>query len=564
VRLVSSETAAFIDREASLSWGLHPFALVEAAGRACAETIVKLFGKKKAEPVLVLAGPGNNGADALVMLRALLLKGFACETRSAVLLSRDAGDEKTPRSQAVTSVKAMGIAVYVWNDTDEFTREGLLKNAGLIIDGIAGTGLAGPLRGVPLEMARSINALYPAGPLVVSVDVASGCADDFTPDSPVVRAGLTLAIEPVKKAIYTPALRSFCGKVFPVTGVFPKRLLCDDRDSGPGRNPPENAFLFGWKDARALVPAVPPDAYKYSRGLVEIHACDYGSCGAGRIAAKGAAAGAGLVRLVVDDELYPVLASGADGVMVVPASRAGGIASETQTPETQTPEAGRPEAGRPASGRSETQPRFRPDAVLLGPGWGRDKRRLETLEKALEQEAKGVPLVLDADGIVLAKEYFRIRGKSPRFNGMTILTPHAGELETLSGIEKETLLSKPHLIAKLAVEYNAVLVFKSHVTVIASPGPEPLAYVDGMMPSLAAGGSGDLLAGFCAGIAARSGAENKPGALFSAAVAAASLLEETGRRRKAVFGDPVKLADLASRIAGSAWLDHRLKYRLNY
>jgi NAD(P)H-hydrate epimerase len=141
---------------------------------------------------------------------------------------------------------------------------------------------------------------------------------------------------------------------------------------------------------------------------------------------------------------------------------------------------------------------------------------------------------------------------------MTILTPHPGELETLSGIKKETLLAKPRLIAELACEFNAVLVFKSHVTVIA--GPAPAAYVDGMIPALAAGGSGDLLAGFCAGIAARLGAaagDGTPARLFPAAVAAAALLAETGRRRRAVFSDPAELAGLASRIAGSAWLSRR-------
>jgi NAD(P)H-hydrate epimerase len=528
VRLVSSETAAFIDREASRSWGLNPFALVEAAGRACAERLIKQLREKKPLPVVVFAGPGNNGADALVMLRALLMKGFARETGSAVLLSRDAAAENSPRSQAISALRAMGVPVHLWNDADTFTREGLVKNAGIIVDGIAGTGLTGPLGGVPLEMLRFLNAA--PGPLVVSIDVASGCADDFIPGSPVLRAGLTLAIEPVKKAIYTPALRSFCGKVVPVRGVFPKQLLA------LRANGPDNAFLFGWKDARALVPAVPPDAYKYSRGLVEIHACDYGSCGAGRIAAKGAlAAGAGLVRLIVDDELYPVLASGAGGIMVVPASKAGGIA-----------------------GASASETRFRPSALLLGPGWGRDGRRLEILEKALAREAEGVPLVLDADGIILAKDYFERRGEKPRFNGMTILSPHPGELEALSGIEKETLLAKPQLIARMAREFNAVLVFKSHVTIIASPGSGTLAYVDGMIPALAAGGSGDLLAGFCAGIAGRlcAGAEDKARALFSAAIAAASLLEETGRRRKTVFCDPAELADLSSRIAGSAWLNH--------
>jgi NAD(P)H-hydrate epimerase len=548
VRLVSSAAAALVDREAAVSWGLHPFALVEAAGRACAQSLLRssLFKKsgllrKKAFPVLVMAGPGNNGADALVMLRALLLEGFCRETTAAVFLSR--GEETGPRSQAIRAVAAMGVPVYLWNDTDPATRERLVKNAELVIDGIAGTGLDGPLRDVPREMTNACNALnapYPSGSLVVSIDVPSGCGDDFTPGSPVLRSGLTLAIEPVKQAIYTPALRSFCGEVVPVTGIFPQQLLarCGDREPGPDGVPGRagaSSLLFGWEDARVLVPAIPPDAYKYSRGLVEIHACDYGSCGAGRIAAKGAsAAGAGLVRLVVDDELYPVLACGADGVMVVPASGAGGIAGAS----------------------SET--RFSPNALLLGPGWGRDGRRLETLERALAEEARGVPLVLDADGILLAKEYFTLRGKTPRFNGSVILTPHPGELAYLSGMEKETLLAKPRLVAELAAGLNAVLVFKSHVTVIAAPGPEPLAYVDGMTPALAAGGSGDLLAGFCAGLAARlrAGVENRLSteSLFSAAVAAAALLQETGRRRKTVFSDPLELAGLASRIAGSAWL----------
>jgi NAD(P)H-hydrate epimerase len=543
-RLVSSETAAFVDREASRSWGLSPFALVEAAGRACAKAFVQSDLVKKSRPlqkpvpVLVMAGPGNNGADALVMLRALLLEGFCREETSAVFLSREAGEETSPRSMAIAAVRAMGVTVCLWNDTDLFTREGLVKNAGLVIDGIAGTGLGGPLRGVPLEMTEACNNAL-SRPFVVSIDLPSGCSDDFIPGSPVLRSDLTLAIEPVKKAIYTPALRSFCGKIVPVTGIFPKQLLALCDDPVPGRAPKPgrekaSSLLFGWKNARVLVPAIPPDAYKYSRGLVEIHACDYGSCGAGRIAAKGAsAAGAGLVRLVVDDELYPVLACGADGVMVVPVSKAGGIAGVSET-------------------------RFRPNALLLGPGWGRDKRRFETLERALAEEAGGLPLVLDADGIILAKEYFAGKGKTPRFNGLTILTPHAGELAYLSGMEKETLLAKPGLAAELASELNAVLVFKSHVTVIAAPGPGPLAYVDGMIPALAAGGSGDLLAGFCAGLAARLGAgtENKlsTDSLFSAAVAAAALLAETGRRRKTVFGDPLELAGLASRIAGAAWL----------
>jgi NAD(P)H-hydrate epimerase len=329
-------------------------------------------------------------------------------------------------------------------------------------------------------------------------------------------AHITLAIEPCKKSLYSPALRIFCGSLVHVEGIFPRDLL---------ENYSEGAELYTWDDACRLIPPLTPWAYKYKRGVAEIHAGSAGAAGAARIAAAGAmAGGAGLVRLMVPQDIYsPVLAN--PGVMTVP---------ETL----------------------ERDSRFFPDALLLGPGWGRGEAQRSILRSALELEKQGVPLVLDADAIALAKDTV--------FNGRTILTPHAGELEAYTGVPKERLLAEPEVLQKTAKEKNALILFKSHVMIAASPDGR-LLYIDGFEPVLGAGGSGDLLAGFCAALCARLHALEPAPAVYppdfaeddclrAAAAAAAALRIASARRRGRVFSGPLELAAAAGELAGEAWL----------
>jgi len=171
-----------------------------------------------------------------------------------------------------------------------------------------------------------------AGPLVVAIDAPSGLSDPWNQGDPVVRAGATLAIEPRKLCLYKPAARRFAGNIIPVGGIFPRPLI----------NAHKTAEFLSWESVQKLLPPIAPDAHKYGRGLAEIRAGSAGSAGAARIAAAGAqAAGAGVVRLLVDKEIYPILAASAAGVMVAEAG------SAADNPE-----------------------RFKPDAALLGPGWG--------------------------------------------------------------------------------------------------------------------------------------------------------------------------------------------------
>jgi NAD(P)H-hydrate epimerase len=519
MKLVTAETSRALDAEASASWGLDPFALVEAAGRACAAVFAGAFPAFFSGPappaVTAAAGSGNNAADAMVMLRALILTGAASAGTSLVLINRlPAAGERDPRSEALRALTAMGVPVRVTDpppERDALT--GLLLRADILIDGIAGTGLRGPLRGAALAMVQAVNSLrgLPGGrrPFVLAVDIPSGNSDFWEPGMPVLEADATLGIEPMKLALYKPAARRFAGTILPVGGVFPAGLA--DRFDGAER--------LCWESARKRVPPVRPEAHKYERGVAEIRAGSPGSAGAARIAARGAqAAGAGLVRLLVDGELYPVLAQAAGGVMTAVNG------SPADDPE-----------------------RFRPDAVLLGPGWGRGAGREALLEKALDREREGTPLILDADALALA------RGRV--FRGKALLTPHPGEFAAFTGLPKERLLADPvPALRETARQIRGTLLFKGHTLYIAAEDGR-LGVLDGMNPALAAGGSGDLLAGFCAAIAARM---ERAGVFdgYTCACAAAGLLiaaaaaPENARR----FFDPPDLADAAASLAGDAWL----------
>ncbi|MDR1466605.1 MAG: hypothetical protein LBI40_03175 [Treponema sp.] len=503
-RLVSAETSALIDKTASAEWGLNPFALVEAAGRNMADKLAAFLEVTVgSSPIIAFIGSGANGADAMVMLKTLILNRRINPSDCRLVLTRTPVEtEQTPRSEVFKTLAKMNVrfsdfAVWKTSDTN--------KNAGLVIDGVTGTGLKGRLTGTAVEMVREINEMKcKASVTVASIDVPSGLFDEWTPDMPIVNADITLAVEPQKLCLYKPSARVFAGDIISIGGVFPQELLDAFADK-------ESAELFKWETVRTRIPKIAPDAHKYQRGLAEIHAGCVGSAGAAHIAAAGAqAVGAGLVRLLVDKTLYPILAGIANGVMV---------AMETDQVD-----------------------RWKPDAALLGPGWGDAADRPILFEKTLARVvANDATVILDADAIPLIKK------TNPFSLHKVILTPHVGEFVKFACISKEAALSNPvPILKRVAKETQTTILYKSHVLIVADTDGS-IGVIDGMVPALAAGGSGDLLAGITAGLAAR-----RIACPFICAVVAASLLVEAGRVITA-FADPLELARTVSRLAFEAW-----------
>ncbi len=139
----------------------------------------------------------------------------------------------------------------------------------------------------------------------------------------------------------------------------------------------------------------------------------------------------------------------------------------------------------------------RADAVVLGPGMD-DAEAVAALTSAILAHPARPPLVLDA-----ATLCNRLDAAAVRARGGCVLTPHAGEMAALTGLDRAAVTADPERIAvDTARTYGAVVALKGARTVVATPTGETFRYAGGGV-GLATSGSGDTLAGVIGGLLAR-------------------------------------------------------------
>jgi ADP-dependent NAD(P)H-hydrate dehydratase len=140
------------------------------------------------------------------------------------------------------------------------------------------------------------------------------------------------------------------------------------------------------------------------------------------------------------------------------------------------------------------------DAVLLGPGMQDEDAIADLTTAILQKVARGPGFVLDAGAI---KNLYGGRDLLKRHEGRIVITPHAGEMAGLMGIERSEVESDPIRIAhQAAVDLHAIVALRGARTFIISPQEKPSVCRDGNV-GLATSGSGDVLAGVIAGLLAR-------------------------------------------------------------
>lgn len=229
------------------------------------------------------------------------------------------------------------------------------------------------------------------------------------------------------------------------------------------------------------LPDRPRDGHKGTFGTVVVLAGSQGFTGAAYLASMGAArAGAGIVRLLVAQSIYPILAEKCTEVVVGPVPEISpGIVGHAALSGTLRGFAGA-------------------DAGVIGPGIGRDASTRRLIEDLVPRVA--APLVLDADALNLLSEH---RSILPRLSPEIVLTPHPAEFGRLSGLETSAVQQDRRGIAsRFAKAWNKVVVLKGAGTVIAAPdGRVTLNPVS--TPALASGGTGDVLAGLIGGLMAQ-------------------------------------------------------------
>lgn len=436
--------------------------LMEKASLRMWESLRDIIGKRERDggpdrntAIVALCGKGDNGGDALAMLRHAWSDGFG--KLCAIIPS---GEMSSLSSMQAASLRSAGVKVLRWEETDAESLKKIASEADFILDGVLGSGASAPARGIALEMIEWLLSVggTEGGTKIVAVDLPSGLSDGWKPGDPCARVDFTLALEPAKTVMYSREARLCCGGILPVERVFPVQ---DMRDSAV-------AWLMEPADLVDLVPGTGKDAYKMTRGRVAVFAGSAGTVGAARLCARAAlASGAGYVTLYADPDIYPIAASGMDSVIVKPS--------------------GDPDGRMPDSG-----------AIVAGPGWGSGKGREELLGRLL---ATGIPCVLDADALrMLASN----PGLLPRAGGPVALTPHPGEFAALAaafGIDRNAGADF-RAAGSLAARTGAIIVLKAHVTWIFSPTGETAVW-EGLAPELGTAGSGDVLSGLLAGLMAR-------------------------------------------------------------
>jgi hydroxyethylthiazole kinase-like uncharacterized protein yjeF len=138
------------------------------------------------------------------------------------------------------------------------------------------------------------------------------------------------------------------------------------------------------------------------------------------------------------------------------------------------------------------------NALLVGPGMVEEPDSHDILKRSLDANEETV-IVVDAGALPRITEL----GQSLRRRfGRVIITPHAGEMANLLGVDKETIEADPASAAlRLTEEMGLVVVMKGSQTIITAP--DGIWRYEGGGVGLATSGSGDVLAGIIAGLAAR-------------------------------------------------------------
>jgi hydroxyethylthiazole kinase-like uncharacterized protein yjeF len=276
---------------------------------------------------------------------------------------------------------------------------------------------------------------------------------------------------------------------------------------------PDAGTMLPAPDA-VVIPPRPKDAHKGTFGTAVVLAGSLGLTGAAYLASTAAArTGAGLVRLLVADTIYPILATKCTEVIAAPVSEVAPGAVGHAAYDSILRQLGAAEVG------------------IIGPGLGRDSSTWR-LVVDLAQHAT-VPLVIDADGLNALADSPRSKG---RLGKNRVLTPHPGEMVRLTGKTAEAISADRAGAARRAArEWGAIVVLKGAHTVVAHPDGR-VSEDPHEVPALATAGTGDVLAGIIGGLMAQG---SEP---FAAAVTGVYVHAAAGRRIADRLGDSGLLA----------------------
>ncbi|MEN1989825.1 NAD(P)H-hydrate dehydratase [Paenibacillus hubeiensis] len=511
--IVTAEQMRAVDEHTIRELGIPALSLMENAGRAIAEEVIRLCRQQEAgvcqcpepprgadrqagrvhggppglpgfiaaDPALVmkrprdqhwymLIGKGNNGGDGLVAARHLVEAGLGVTLVYADAPEALRGEAAVQRDAAAK----LGIPALVHGrEAVDFSR------CTGIVDALLGTGS----RGAPRDSyAALIEAANGSGKPVVAADIPSGLdADTGEVHTPCIQAKVTVCLALLKRGLVQYPGASAAGRIVVRSIGIPARLAPEHGASVRLLTEEVLRDDLGVDTGRVRV----PDGHKGTYGHVLLAAGSLPMSGAGLLAAKAALrAGCGLATWALPAALLPHVVGSVPEVM---------LAAAAEGPGGEWNAASADAVLRLAESR---------DVLATGPGLGRfagDTGWLRSLWQGTDR-----PLVIDADGLNMLADAGpdgpRVWGKR---RAAVVLTPHPGEMARLLRLPTaEVQRDRIGYAARYAREQGVTLVLKGARTVIAMPTGEAYVNTTGHA-GMATAGAGDVLTGIIAGLLAQ-------------------------------------------------------------
>ena len=428
--------------------------LMERAAEAIARSIADEWGA--ATPVVVFAGPGNNGGDALAVARLLSGRGYSVSAFLFNTTGRLSADCATNKER----LAALGGVQFV-EVTQEFDPP-QLEAGTLVVDGLFGSGLNKPLAGGFASLVKYINA-SPA--TVVSIDVPSGLMGEdntYNVRANTIRADLTLTLQQPKLSFLFAENQQYVGRFKTLDiGISAEGIASSDA----------RYRIVEEAEVRSLVKGRDDFAHKGSMGSALLVAGSCGMAGASVLAARAC------------------LRSGV-GKVTVHTPRCNNLAVQVAVPEAVV------QLDPEEAFFSEAVDTERFTALAIGPGLGLEEATAIALIAQLRSTQ--CPIVADADALNILANHRAWLQQLPR--GI-VMTPHPKEFDRMAGHcadSYERLVKASDMAARL----GAYIIIKGHYSALCLPDGH-VAFNPTGNAGMATAGSGDVLTGVIAALLAR-------------------------------------------------------------
>ena len=459
MKIFTNEALRKIDNETIAADGITQLDLMERAASAVTFEIMSRW--RTSQRMIIFAGPGNNGGDALAVARMLYEQGYQPEVYLFNVRSSNLSECCATNRQRLLDLGDIDFTEIV----DNFTPPEL-SGSDVVIDGLFGSGLHSPLKGGYTSLVQYINN---SGAYIVAIDMPSGLFCEWNEGSDrrnIIRADLTLTFASKRLSFFFSENAEFIGQCI---------VLDIELSPNAIANTPADYYLVEKEDVRNKLQPLDPFINKYDNGTLYLIAGSYGMMGAAILAARGAQRiGAGLVTVH-------------------------GPASANTIMQTACPEA-LFEADQSDVCTTSINCKHRFSVIALGPGMGTSDETIDAVDHFLKNYHK--PCLLDADALnCIAKRPMLLRSISKG----SIITPHTGEFDRLfrrsvaDGITDEERLKRAISASKT---YNITIVLKGHYTMTVRPDGKVYINNSGN-PGMATAGSGDILTGVISGLIAQ-------------------------------------------------------------